>query len=193
MDSQLVVPENATVITPDAQIPLESTNENFSMTIQDDNGSITAESSSFNQSDLADTIPPNNATMSIDDTNMSQIAPVNETIDTTAANETIDTTAANETIDTTAANETIDTTAANETISPATSNVNQSTATNETIDTTAANETISPATSNVNQLDNGSNVNSVQPGSSPTSDNQTAPPSFLDPLINPFKELFGIK
>ena len=33
-DSQLAVPENATVITPGSQIPLETTNENISMTIQ---------------------------------------------------------------------------------------------------------------------------------------------------------------
>ena len=210
LDSQLVVPENATVITPDAQIPLESTTENISMTIQDDNGTITADSGSSNQSEIATTIPPDNATMSIDDSNMSQVAPVNETIDTTAGNETIDTTAGNETIDTTAGNETIDTTAGNETIdttagnetiSPATSDVNQSTATNETISpatsdvnqSTATNETISPATSDVNQQNSGSNVNEVQSNSGPNSENQTAPPSFLDPLINPFKELFGIK
>ena len=158
LDSQLVVPENATVITPDAQIPLESTSENISMTNQDDNGTITADTGSSNKSEFATTIPPDNATTSMDDNNMSQIAPVNETIDTTAGNETIDTTAGN-----------------------------------ETIDTTAGNETISPATSNVNQQNSGSNVNEVQSNSGPTSENQTAPPSFLDPLINPFKELFGIK
>ena len=39
-DSQLVVPENATVITPDVQIPLETIGENISMTIQDDNDTI---------------------------------------------------------------------------------------------------------------------------------------------------------
>ena len=52
---------------------------------------------------------------------------------------------------------------------------------------------LGPATSNIDQQDNASNVNEVQPNSSPTSENQTAPTSFLDPLINPFKELFGIK
>ena len=183
LDSQLVVPENATVITPDAQIPLESTTENISMTIQDDNGTITADSGSSNQSEIATTIPPDNATMSIDDSNMSQVAPVNETIDTTAGNETIDTTAGNETISP-ATSDVNQSTATNETISPATSDVNQSTATNETI---------SPATSDVNQQNSGSNVNEVQSNSGPNSENQTAPPSFLDPLINPFKELFGIK
>ena len=64
---------------------------------------------------------------------------------------------------------------------------------NETIDTTAANETISPATSNIDQQDDSSIVNQVQPNSSFTLENQTAPPFFLDPLINPFKELFGIR
>jgi hypothetical protein len=167
-DNQTVIPENATVITPDTQIPLESTGENISMTIQNDNGTITTGSSATNQSEFADTISLNNLTKSIDDSKM----PLNAT----AANETIDTTAANETIDTTAANETIDTTAAN-----------------ETIDTTAANETISPATSNIDQQDDSSIVNQVQPNSSLTLENQTAPPFFLDPLINPFKELFGIR
>ena len=248
-DSQLVVPENATVITPDAQIPFETASENISMTIQDNNGTTTPGSSSFNQSELANTVPLNNVTMSIDGSNMSQSAPVDETIDTTGANETIDTTGANETIDTTGANETIDTTGANETIDTTganetidttganetidttganetidTTGANETidtTGANETIDTTGANETIdttganetagigtpigngnqstvsnetiSTANTNVNQQDNTSNGNQVQPNSSPTSENQTAPPSFLDPLINPFKELFGIK
>ena len=39
-DSQLAVPENATVITPGSQIPLETTNENISMTIQSINSTI---------------------------------------------------------------------------------------------------------------------------------------------------------
>ncbi|MDN5847653.1 MAG: hypothetical protein L0H53_15420, partial [Candidatus Nitrosocosmicus sp.] len=95
-DSQVVVPENATVITPDAQIPLETTGENISTTIQDDNETIAAGSSSNNQTEFAGTIPLNNITMSIDDTNMSQNAPLDLTIDTTGANETIDTTGANE-------------------------------------------------------------------------------------------------
>ncbi len=266
-DSQLVVPENATVITPAAQIPLETTGENISMTIQDDNDATTANISSSNQSEFTDTVPLNNVTMSIDDSNMSQNAPVEETMDTTAANETMDTTAANETMDTTAANETMDTTAANETMDTTAANETMdttaanetmdttaanetmdttaanetmdttaanetmdttaanetmdttaanetmdTTAANETMDTTAANETseiempivnenqsttsnipINPTTTNVNQQDNASNVNEVQPNISPTSENQTAPPFFLDPLINPFKELFGIK
>ena len=57
----------------------------------------------------------------------------------------------------------------------------------------ASNETINPITTNVNQQNNTSNVNEVQPNPSSPSENQTAPPSFLDPLINPFKQLFGIK
>ena len=158
-DSQLVVPENATVITPDAQIPFETASENISMTIQDNNGTTTPDSSSFNQSELANTVPLNNVTMSIDGSNMSQSAPVDETIDTTGANETAG-------------------------IGTPIGNGNQS---------TVSNETISIANTNVNQQDNTSNGNQVQPNSSPTSENQTAPPSFLDPLINPFKELFGIK
>ena len=58
---------------------------------------------------------------------------------------------------------------------------------------TTTNETITPVTTDINQQNNASNVNEAQPISSPTSENQTAPPSFLDPLINPFKQLFGIK
>ena len=221
-DSQLVVPENATVITPDAQIPFETASENISMTIQNNNGTTTPGSSSSNQSELANTVPLNNVTMSIDGSNMSQSAPVDETIDTTGANETIDTTGANETIDTTGANETIDTTGANETIDTTGANETiDTTGANETIDTTGANETIDTTganetidTTGANEtagigtpIGNGNqsttsnetispantNGNQVQPNSSPTSENQTAPPSFLDPLINPFKELFGIK
>ncbi|MDF0679665.1 MAG: hypothetical protein P0116_01725 [Candidatus Nitrosocosmicus sp.] len=60
------------------------------MTIQDDNGSITADAS-FNQSDLADTIPPNNAPMSIEKYVFSLMTIQDDkTIDTTAPNETID-------------------------------------------------------------------------------------------------------
>ncbi len=212
-DSQVVVPENATVITPDAQVPLEVIGENISTTIQDDNETIAAGSSLNNQTEFGETVPPNNITMSIDATNMSQNAPLDLTIDTTGANETIDTTGANETIDTTGANETIDTTGANETIDTTGANETiDTTGANETIDTTGANETIDtvmpadtenqsttsnealgPATSNIDQQGNASNVNVVQPASSPTPQNQTAPASFLDPIINPFKELFGIK
>jgi hypothetical protein len=185
-DSQLVVPENATVITPDAQIPFETASENISMTIQDNNGTTTPDSSSFNQSELANTVPLNNVTMSIDGSNMSQSAPVDETMNTTGANETMNTTGANETMNTTGANETMNTTGANETAGIGTpiGNGNQS---------TVSNETISTANTNVNQQDNTSNGNQVQPNSGPTSENQTVPPSLLDPLINPFKELFGIK
>jgi hypothetical protein len=185
-DSQLVVPENATVITPDAQIPFETASENISMTIQDNNGTTTPDSSSFNQSELANTVPLNNVTMSIDGSNMSQSAPVDETMNTTGANETMNTTGANETMNTTGANETMNTTGANETAGIGTpiGNGNQS---------TVSIETISTANTNVNQQDNTSNGNQVQPNSGPTSENQTVPPSLLDPLINPFKELFGIK
>ena len=65
-DNQTVIPENATVITPDTQIPLESTSENISMTIQNDNGTTTAGSSAANQSEFADTIPLNNVTKFIE-------------------------------------------------------------------------------------------------------------------------------
>jgi hypothetical protein len=194
-DSQLVVPENATVITPDAQIPFETASENISMTIQDNNGTTTPDSSSFNQSELANTVPLNNVTMSIDGSNMSQSAPVDETMNTTGANETMNTTGANETMNTTGANETMNTTGANETMN--TTGANETAGIGTPIgngnQSTVSNETISTANTNVNQQDNTSNGNQVQPNSSPTSENQTVPPSFLDPLINPFKELFGIK
>ncbi|HYF99702.1 MAG TPA: hypothetical protein VD815_06395, partial [Candidatus Saccharimonadales bacterium] len=84
-------------------------------------------------------------------------------------------TAANETIDTTAANETIDTTAAN-----------------ETIDKTAANETIVPSQRQTQQQDNSTEGNVTLPPQ-PNSPNQSSPTSFLDPIINPFRELFGIR
>ncbi len=193
-DSQVVVPENATVITPDAQVPLEAPGENISMTIQDDNETIAAGSSTNNQTEFAETNPLNNITMSIDDTNISQNAPLDLTTDTTGANETTDTTGANETTDTTGANETTDTTGANETRD--TTGANETTEIEMPVDNanqgTASNETISPATSNIDQIENASNVNEVQPTSSPTPQNQTAPTSFLDPIINPFKDLFGI-
>jgi hypothetical protein len=203
-DSQLVVPENATVITPDAQIPFETASENISMTIQDNNGTTTPDSSSFNQSELANTVPLNNVTMSIDGSNMSQSAPVDETMNTTGANETMNTTGANETMNTTGANETMNTTGANETMNTTGANETMNTTgANETAgigtpigngnQSTVSNETISTANTNVNQQDNTSNGNQVQPNSGPTSENQTVPPSLLDPLINPFKELFGIK
>ena len=168
VDNQIVVPENATVITPDAPIPFETTGENISMTIQDDNDTITTGNNSNNQSEFADTIPLNNLTMSIDDSNMSQNSPMEVTIDSLAANETIDSLAANETI-------VLDTPVQNE---------NQS---------TTSNEITSPATPNEGQQDNTSNANDIQSSSSPSTENQTAPSSFLDPIINPFKELFGLK
>jgi len=185
-DNQIVVPENATVITPDAPIPFETTGENISMTIQDDNDTITTGNNSNNQSEFADTIPLNNLTMSIDDSNVSQNSPMEVTIDSLAANETIDSLAANETIDSLAANETIDSLVANETIVLDTpiQNENQS---------TTSNEITSPATPNEGQQDNTSNANDIQSSSSPSTENQTAPSSFLDPIINPFKELFGLK
>jgi len=185
-DNQIVVPENATVITPDAPIPVETTGENISMTIQDDNDTITTGNNSNNQSEFADTIPRNNITMSIDDSNMSQDSPMEVTIDSLAANETIDSLAANETIDSLAANETIDSLAANETIELDTpvQNENQS---------TSSNEFTSPSASNEGQQNNTSNANDIQSSSSPSTENQTAPTSFLDPIINPFKELFGLK
>jgi hypothetical protein len=185
-DSQLVVPENATVITPDVQIPSETIGENISMTLQDGNDTISTESSSNNQSELAETIPPNNITRSLDDSNMSQNALVDETIDSTVANETIDSTVANETIDSTVANETIDSTVANETIQ-------QDTPTQIENQSGITNETTSQATSTIDQQDNTSIVNEVQPSSSPTAENQTNPTAFLDPIINPFKQLFGLK
>ena len=167
-DNQIVVPENATVITPDAPIPVETTGENVSMTIQDDNDTITTGNNSNNQSEFADTIPRNNITMSIDDSNMSQDSPMEVTIDSLAANETIDSLAANETIE-------LDTPVQNE---------NQS---------TISNEFRSPSASNEGQQNNTSNANDIQSSSSPSTENQTAPTSFLDPIINPFKELFGLK
>ncbi len=212
-DSQLAVPENATVITPGSQIPLETTNENISMTIQSINSTSTSGSSPSNQSESAAIIPLGNVTMSFDDNNMSQNTPVDKTIDTTAANETAEiempvgnqnqSTASNETINPIATNETINPIATNETINPiatnetinpiATNETINPIATNETINPIATNETINPIATNVNQQNNTSNVNEVQPNPSSPSENQTAPPSFLDPLINPFKQLFGIK
>ena len=144
-DSQLAVPENATVITPGSQIPLETTNENISMTIQSINSTSTSGSSPSNQSESAAIIPLGNVTMSFDDNNMSQNTPIDKTIDTTAANETAEiempvgnqnqSTASNETINPIATNETINPIATNETINPI--------ATNETINPIATNETAS--------------------------------------------------
>ena len=131
--TQPVIPENATVITPDAQIPPANAGENISMTIEDGNDTITADINSSNQSQFADTVPLENATITIDDNNMSQISAANETVGTTGANETVGTTGAT------------------------------------------------------------SNLNEGQANTGPSSVNQTAPPSFLDPIINPFKQLFGIK
>ena len=166
--SQPVIPENATVITPDAQMSPESAGENISMTVQDDNDTITADINSSNQSQFADTVPLDNATITIDDNNMSQIARVNETVGTAGANETVGTAGANETLRDEIPTE----------------NGNQSTTSNETID---------QSPTNVNQQDNISNLNEGQSNRGPTSVNQTAAPSFLDPIINPFKQLFGIK
>jgi hypothetical protein len=186
-DSQLVVPQNATVITPDVQIPSETIDENISMTIQDINDTVSTESGINNQSELAETTPLNNTTNSMDGSNMSQSALVDDTIDSTAANETIDSTAANETIDSTAANETIDSTAANETNQLDTSPQieNPSGMTNAT--------TTSQATSTIDQQDNTSIINEAQPNPGATTENQTNPTAFLDPIINPFKQLFGLK
>ncbi|HKU82640.1 MAG TPA: hypothetical protein VJP58_01245, partial [Candidatus Nitrosocosmicus sp.] len=114
--TQPVIPENATVITPDAQIPPANAGENISMTIEDGNDTITADINSSNQSQFADTVPLENATITIDDNNMSQISAANETVGTTGANETVGTTGANETVGTTGANETVGTTGANETV-----------------------------------------------------------------------------
>ncbi|TVP41201.1 DUF4573 domain-containing protein [Candidatus Nitrosocosmicus arcticus] len=230
-NNQMVVPENATVITPDAPIPFETTGENISMTIQNNNDTITTGNKSNNQSEFVNTIPLNNLTMSIDDSNKSQDSPLevtidslganetidslgaNETIDSLGANETIDSLGANETIDSLGANETIDSLGANETIDSLGANETiDSLGANETIDSLGANETIildtpvqnenqstasneitSSATPNEGQQDNTSNANDIQSSSSPSTENQTTPTSFLDPIINPFKELFGLK
>ncbi|MDQ3083892.1 MAG: hypothetical protein M3Q77_03650, partial [Thermoproteota archaeon] len=58
---------------------------------------------------------------------------------------------------------------------------------------TSSNEFTSPSASNEGQQNNTSNANDIQSSSSPSTENQTAPTSFLDPIINPFKELFGLK
>jgi hypothetical protein len=92
----------------------------------------------------------------------------NATSGMTAANETVDSTAANETVDSTAANETVDSTAANETV------------------TESSQETIQDQ---INMSNN--NVPSATSGTA--TQNPSSPTAFLDPLINPFKELFGIK
>src|SRR6188508_1291354 len=60
--TQPVIPENATVITPDAQIPPANAGENNSMTIQDGNDTITADINSSNQSQFTNTIPLENST-----------------------------------------------------------------------------------------------------------------------------------
>ncbi|HKO65538.1 MAG TPA: hypothetical protein VJU13_10085, partial [Candidatus Nitrosocosmicus sp.] len=114
--TQPVIPENATVITPDAQIPPANTGENNSMTIQDGNDTITADINSSNKSQFTNTIPLENSTITIDDNNMSENPAANETVGTTGANETVGTTGANETVGTTGANETVGTTGANETV-----------------------------------------------------------------------------
>jgi hypothetical protein len=88
-----------------------------------------------------------------------------------------------------ASNETIDSTASNETI--------DSTASNETIDSTASNETIAPTPQGIQQQDNlsANTTPPTEPQSTPepSPPSQSSPTAFLDPIINPFKELFGIK
>ena len=77
--------------------------------------------------------------------------------------------------------------------SPVSQNQSQMIPANETIDSTAANETlISPQEPGQAQ----NNVTTtIAPQSSPesSSENQPSPTAFLDQIINPFKELFGIK
>ena len=175
--TQPVIPENATVITPDAQIPPANTGENNSMTIQDGNDTITADINSSNQSQFTNTIPLENSTITIDDNNMSENPAANETVGTTGANETVGTTGANETVGTTGANQTT----GNEI---PTENATQS---------TTSNETINQAPSNLNQPTTTSNLNEGQSNTGSASVNQSTQPSFLDPIINPFKQLFGIK
>ncbi|MDQ2684482.1 MAG: hypothetical protein M3Y25_01410, partial [Thermoproteota archaeon] len=63
---------------------------------------------------------------------------------------------------------------------------------NETIDTTAANETMVPSQRQNQQQDNLTEGNVTLPPQ-PNSPNQSSPISFLDPIVNPFRELFGIK
>ena len=166
--TQPVIPENATVITPDAQIPPANAGENNSMTVGDGNDTIASDINTSNQSQFADTIPLENATITIDDNNMSQITAANETVGTTGANETVGTTGANQTT-------------GNEI---PTENATQS---------TTSNETINQAPSNLNQPTTTSNLNEGQSNTGSASVNQSTQPSFLDPIINPFKQLFGIK
>ncbi|HKR72926.1 MAG TPA: hypothetical protein VJR94_02320 [Candidatus Nitrosocosmicus sp.] len=75
--------------------------------------------------------------------------------------------------------------------SPAGQNLSQVNSFNETIDSTAANETIISPQESEQQRDNVSSVS--MPSPTPTSQSQPSPTAFLDPIINPFKELFGLK
>jgi len=86
--------------------------------------------------------------------------------------------------------------------SPASQNLTQTIAANETIDSTAANETIDSTAANdvVTSPEEGgqeqvnvTTTNTPQSTSEQSSQNQPSPTAFLDPIINPFKELFGIK
>jgi hypothetical protein len=160
-----VIPENTTVITPSSEIPPSTLEENVTVAIDNE-----LENNTDNVLDNATTasniIPLENLTSPASQ-NLTQTIAANETIDSTAANETIDSTAANETIDSTAANETIDSTAANDVVT-------------------------SPEEGGQEQV-NVTTTNIPQSTSEQSSQNQPSPTAFLDPIINPFKELFGIK
>ncbi|WP_415310307.1 calcium-binding protein [Candidatus Nitrosocosmicus sp. FF01] len=214
-----VIPENITVITPSSEIPPSTLEENVTVAIDNELENNT-DNVLDNATTASNIIPLENLTSPASQ-NLTQTIAANETIDSTAANETIDSTAANETIDSTAANETIDSTAANETIdstaanetidstaanetidSTAANETIDSTAANETIDSTAANETIDSTAANdvVTSPEEGgqeqvnvTTTNTPQSTSEQSSQNQPSPTAFLDPIINPFKELFGIK
>jgi hypothetical protein len=64
---------------------------------------------------------------------------------------------------------------------------------NETIDSTAANETITPNSDQAIQPNSLPGNTTSQTNGQPVNQNQSNPTSFLDSIVNPFKQLFGIK
>jgi hypothetical protein len=156
---------NLTTLTENATIITPSSE--ISSAISDENATIAIQEGP--ESNLTSNLGNRTNTFGIvPSTNMTAPTTQNLTSEMSAANQTTDLTAANQTTDLTAANQTTDLTAANQT-------------------TTTSSQETSQEQSNI------TNNNLPSTLSNSTTQNQPSPTAFLDPIIDPFKQLFGIK